>query len=130
MSPLAQNINIAPEIVNVNCAAPDRTEACGSFVFNPVRLYFTFARLYCLKFALSDTTTLTDRGSRDRIHSIQREIDAVRTRAPACPGSRRGGEGHPGQVGTGHGMTEDCPGIARAHPASSISGSGVSIPEI
>jgi len=26
---------IAPEIVNVSCAAPDRTEACGRFVFNP-----------------------------------------------------------------------------------------------
>jgi hypothetical protein len=71
--------SIAPEIVNVSCAAPDRTEACGSIVFNPatraleiapayrdkaakavmrelrrtkLRLYFTFARLYCLKFAL------------------------------------------------------------------------------
>jgi len=26
---------IAPEIVNVSCAAPDRTKARGRFVFNP-----------------------------------------------------------------------------------------------
>jgi hypothetical protein len=70
---------IAPEIVNVSCAAPDRTEACGRFVLNPatgaleiarayrdkaakavmrdlrrtkLRVYFVFARFYCLKFAL------------------------------------------------------------------------------
>jgi len=27
--------SIAPEIVNLSCAAPDRTEACGRLVFNP-----------------------------------------------------------------------------------------------
>jgi hypothetical protein len=77
--------SIAPEIVNVNCAAPDRTQACGSFVFNPatrtleiapaywdkaanalmrelrrtkLRLYFMFARLYCLKFALQSRSAV------------------------------------------------------------------------
>jgi hypothetical protein len=69
----------------VSCAAPDRTEACGSFVFNPaaraleiaaayrdkaanplmrelrrtkLRLYFIFARLYCLKFALQSRSAV------------------------------------------------------------------------
>jgi len=77
--------SIAPEIVNVNCAAPDRTKACGRFVFNPatraleiatayrdkaakavmrelrgtkLRLYFIFARLYCLKFALQNRSAV------------------------------------------------------------------------
>jgi hypothetical protein len=77
--------SIAPEIVNVSCAAPDRTEACGRFVFNPttgaleivpayrdkaanalirklrrtkLRLYFIFARLYCLKFALQSRSAV------------------------------------------------------------------------
>jgi hypothetical protein len=66
---------IAPEIVNVSCAATDRTETCGRFVFNSatgaleiarayrdkaakavmrdlrqtkLRVYFVFARLYRL----------------------------------------------------------------------------------
>ena len=77
--------SIASEIVNVSCAAPDRTEACGRFVFNPatgaleitpayrdkpakevmrelrrtkLRLYFMFARLYCLKFALQSRSAV------------------------------------------------------------------------
>ena len=77
--------SIAPEIVNVSCAAPDRTEACGRFVFNPatgalefapayrekaakavmrdlrrtkLRVYFMFARLYCLKFALQSRSAV------------------------------------------------------------------------
>ena len=76
---------IAPEIVNVSCAATDRTEACGRFVFNPatraleiapahqdkaakavmrdlrrtkLRVYFVSARLYCLKFALQSRSTV------------------------------------------------------------------------
>ena len=77
--------SIAPEIVNVNCATPDRTEACGRLVFDPATraleiatayrdkvakavicelrrtklgLYFTFARLYCLKFALQSRSAV------------------------------------------------------------------------
>jgi hypothetical protein len=77
--------SIAPEIVNVNCAAPDRTEACGRFVFDPatraleiapayrdkaakavmrelrrmkLHLYFMFARLYRLKFALQSRSAV------------------------------------------------------------------------
>jgi hypothetical protein len=77
--------SIAPEIVNVSCAATDRTEACGRFVFNPaagaleiapayrdkaakevmrdlrrtkLRVYFMFARLYCLKFALQSRSAV------------------------------------------------------------------------
>jgi hypothetical protein len=69
----------------VSCAAPDRTEACGRFVFNPttraleivpahrdkaakavmrelrrtkLRLYFAFAGLYCLKFALQSCSAV------------------------------------------------------------------------
>jgi hypothetical protein len=38
--------SIAPEIVNVSCAAPDRTEACGSFVFNPATGALEIARAY------------------------------------------------------------------------------------
>src|SRR5437867_2324948 len=77
--------SIAPEIVNVSCAAPDRTEACGGLAFNPatraleiapaywdkaanapmrelrrtkLRLYFVFARLYCLKLALQSCSAV------------------------------------------------------------------------
>ena len=37
---------IAPEIVNVSCAAPDRTKACGRLVFNPATRALEIARAY------------------------------------------------------------------------------------
>jgi hypothetical protein len=38
--------SIAPEIVNVSCAAPDRTEACSRFVFNPATRALEIAPAY------------------------------------------------------------------------------------
>jgi hypothetical protein len=38
--------SIAPEIVNLNCAATHRTEACGHFVFNPATGALEIARAY------------------------------------------------------------------------------------
>ena len=37
---------IAPEGVNVSCAATDCTEACGRFVFNPATGALEMARAY------------------------------------------------------------------------------------
>jgi hypothetical protein len=99
--------SIAPEIVNVSCAASDRTQACGRFVFNPttaaleivpahrdkaakaimrelrrtkLRLYFTFARLYCLKFALQSRSAvlrLLRKVARDFSNLILKDHGAV-----------------------------------------------------
>jgi hypothetical protein len=99
--------SIAPEIVNVSCAAPDRTEACGRFVFNPttraleivpahrdkaakavmrelrrtkLRLYFAFAGLYCLKFALQSCSAvlrLLRKAARDFSNLILKDHGAV-----------------------------------------------------
>jgi len=99
--------SIAPEIVNVSCAAPNRTEASGSFVFNPatraleiasaywdkaanalmrelrrtkLRLYFTFAGLYCLKFALQSRSAvlrLLRKVARDFSNLILKDHGAV-----------------------------------------------------
>jgi hypothetical protein len=101
--------SIAPEIINVNCAAPDRTEACGSFVFNPatraleiapaywdkaanalmrelrrtkLRLYFMFARLYCLKFALQSRSAvlrLLRKAVRDFSYLVVKDLEQIRT---------------------------------------------------
>jgi hypothetical protein len=91
----------------VSCAAPDRTEACGRFVFNPatgalkvapsyrgkaakalmrelrrtkLRLYFTFARLYCRKFALQSRSAvlrLLRKAARDFSYLIVKDHGAV-----------------------------------------------------
>jgi hypothetical protein len=96
--------SVAPEIVNVNCAAPDRTEACGRCVFDPatgaleiapayrdkaakavmrelrrtkLRLHFIFARLYCLKFALQSRSAvlrLLRKGARDFSYLIVKDL--------------------------------------------------------
>jgi hypothetical protein len=96
--------SVAPEIVNVNCATPDRTEACCRFVFNPATraleiapayrdkaaktlmhelrrtklgLYFTFARLYCLKFALQSRSAvlrLLRKAARDFSYLVVKDL--------------------------------------------------------
>jgi hypothetical protein len=93
----------------VSCAAPDRTEACGSFVFNPatgaleiapaywdkaanalmrelrrtkLRLYFMFARLYCLKFALQSRSAvlrLLRKAVRDFSYLVVKDLEQIRT---------------------------------------------------
>ena len=98
---------IAPEIVNVSCAAADRTEACGRFVFNPttgaleiaraywdkaakavmrdlrrpkLRLYFVFARLYCLKFALQNRSAvlrLLRKAPRDFSYLVVKDFEQI-----------------------------------------------------
>ena len=100
--------SIAPEIVNVSCAAPDRTETCGSIVFHPatraleiapayrdkaanalirklrrtkLRLYFTFARLYCLKFALQSRSAmlrLLRKAVRDSSYLVVKDLEQIR----------------------------------------------------
>src|SRR5262249_3677144 len=97
--------SIAPEIVNLSCAAPDRTEACGRLVFNPatgaleigpayrdkpakavmrdlrrtkLRLYFMFARLYCLKFALQSRSAvlrLLHKAARDFPYLVVKDVE-------------------------------------------------------
>jgi hypothetical protein len=97
--------SIAPEIVNVNCAAPDRTEACGRFVFDPapraleiapayrdkaakalmrelrrmkLRPYFMFARLYRLKFALQSRSAvlrLLRKAARDFSYLVVKDVE-------------------------------------------------------
>jgi hypothetical protein len=89
----------------VNCATPDRTEACGRFVFNPatgaleiapayrdkaakalmrelrrmkLRLYFIFARLYCLKFALQSRSAvlrLLRKAARDFSYLVVKDVE-------------------------------------------------------
>src|SRR4029450_7744467 len=107
--------SIAPEIVNVSCAAPDRTEACGRFVFNPttraleivpahrdkaakagmrelrrtkLRLYFAFAGLYCLKFALQSCSAvlrLLRKAVRDFSYLVVKDLEQIRPlRADSC----------------------------------------------
>jgi hypothetical protein len=101
--------SIAPEIVNVGCAAPDGAEACGSFVFNPATraleiapayrdkatkavmrelrrtklgLYFTFARLYCLKFALQSRSAvlrLLRKAARDFLYLVVKDLEHLAT---------------------------------------------------
>jgi len=95
---------IAPEIVNVSCAATDRAQACGRFVFNPtaraleiasayrdkaakavmrdlcrtkLRVYFMFARLYCLKFALQSRNAvlrLLRKAARDFSYLVVKDL--------------------------------------------------------
>ena len=89
----------------MNCATPDRTEACGRFVFNPatgaleiapayrdkaakalmrelrrmkLRLYFIFARLYCLKFALQSRSAvlrLLRKAARDFSYLVVKDVE-------------------------------------------------------
>ena len=95
----------APEIVNVSCAAPDRTEACRRFVFNPatgaleigpayrdkaakavmrdlrrtkLHPYFIFACLYCLKFALQSRNAvlrLLRKAARDFSYLVVKDVE-------------------------------------------------------
>jgi hypothetical protein len=97
--------SIAPEIVNVNCAAPDRTEACSGLVFDPatrtleiapayrdkaakavmrdlrrtkLRPYFIFARLYRRKLALQSRSAvlrLLRKAARDFSYLVVKDVE-------------------------------------------------------
>jgi hypothetical protein len=104
--------SIAPEIVNVSCATPHGAEACGSFVFNPTTraleiapayrdkatkavmrelrrtklgLYFAFARLYCLKFALQSRSAvlrLLRKAMRDFSYLVGKDVEQSHLEVP------------------------------------------------